>query len=164
MPLAPIIRQLQTLNDEIAAIDRAIIGLAKTDGTARRLTSVPGIGPITPPRLLQASRMFASSRARGSSQRSSDWRRDRTRPGAKSALGACQKWGIVISEGCWSSAPTPSSSTEGPPHQDGLRTWAAKLMETKPFKRVAVATANKPARIAFALMRDGSIYGDVVAC
>ena len=43
-------------------------------------------------------------------------------------------------------------------HQDGL-TWAAKLMETKPFKLVAVAIANKLARIAFALMRDGSIYG-----
>jgi transposase len=50
------------------------------------------------------------------------------------------------------------------PHQDGLRTWTAKLMDTKLFKLVAVATANKLARIAFALMRDGSIYGDVVAC
>jgi transposase len=45
--LAPVIRQLQTLNDEIAASDRAIMGLAKTDETARRLMSVPGIGPIT---------------------------------------------------------------------------------------------------------------------
>jgi transposase len=47
-------------------------------------------------------------------------------------------------------------------HQDGLRTWAAKLMETKPFKLVAVAVANKLARIAFAVMRDGSIYGTAV--
>ncbi len=45
--LAPIVRQLQTLNDEIAASDRAIMGLAKTNETARRLMSVPGIGPIT---------------------------------------------------------------------------------------------------------------------
>ena len=37
--------------------------------------------------------------------------------------------------------------------------WAAKLMETKPFKLVAVAIANKLARVAFGLMRDGSIYG-----
>ena len=47
-------------------------------------------------------------------------------------------------------------------HEDGLRAWAAKLMETKPFKLVAVAIANKLARIAFAVMRDGSIYGDAV--
>jgi transposase len=28
-------------------------------------------------------------------------------------------------------------------HQDGLRVWAAKLMETKLFKLVAVAMANR---------------------
>ena len=45
--LAPIIRELQALNDEIAVSDRAIIELVKTDANARRLMSVPGIGPIT---------------------------------------------------------------------------------------------------------------------
>lgn len=33
-------------------------------------------------------------------------------------------------------------------HTDPLRCWAQKLMETKPFKLVAVAIANKLARIA----------------
>ena len=37
-------------------------------------------------------------------------------------------------------------------HDDALRTWACKLMGTKPFKLVAVALANKMARIAFALL------------
>src|ERR1700678_1876130 len=43
-------------------------------------------------------------------------------------------------------------------HDDALRTWACKLMETKPFKLVAVALANKLARIAFAVMRDQTPY------
>ena len=43
-------------------------------------------------------------------------------------------------------------------HADALRTWACKLMETKPFKLVAVALANKMARIAFAIMRGRTIY------
>ena len=43
--LAPIVRQLQTLNDEIAASDRAIMGLAKTNETAKRLMSVPESAP-----------------------------------------------------------------------------------------------------------------------
>jgi transposase len=47
-------------------------------------------------------------------------------------------------------------------HQGGLRAWAEKLMETKPFKLVAVAVANKLARTAFAVMRDGSIYASAV--
>ena len=34
-----------------------------------------------------------------------------------------------------------------------LRSWAKELMQTKPFKRVAVALANKMARIAFAIIR-----------
>jgi hypothetical protein len=39
------------------------------------------------------------------------------------------------------------------PHDDALRSWAKKLMQSKPFKLVAVALANKMARIAFAIMR-----------
>ena len=45
--LAPIIRQFQALNDEIAVSDRPIIELVKTNANARRLMSVPGIGPVT---------------------------------------------------------------------------------------------------------------------
>jgi len=41
---------------------------------------------------------------------------------------------------------------------DALRLWTCKLMQTKPFKLVAVALANKLARIAFALTRSQSTY------
>ena len=44
------------------------------------------------------------------------------------------------------------------PHEDALRSWAKKLMQTKPFKLVAVALANKMARIAFAIMRGRTTY------
>lgn len=47
--------------------------------------------------------------------------------------------------------------------RDALRRWADRLMETKPFKLVAVATANKLARIAFALMCDDARYADTPA-
>ena len=43
-------------------------------------------------------------------------------------------------------------------HVDALTHWACKLMQTKPFKRVAVALSNKLARIAFAIMRSQSTY------
>jgi hypothetical protein len=36
------------------------------------------------------------------------------------------------------------------PHDDALRSFAKKLIQSKPFKLVAVALANKMARIAFA--------------
>jgi len=46
---------------------------------------------------------------------------------------------------------------------DALRSWADRLMGTKPFKLVAVATANKLARIVFALMRDKAHYAGTPA-
>ena len=44
------------------------------------------------------------------------------------------------------------------PHTDPLRMWAKTLMEKKPFKLVAVALANKMARIAFAILRSKTVY------
>ena len=49
------------------------------------------------------------------------------------------------------------------PHTDPLRVWAKKLIEKKPFKLVAVALANKMARIAFAVMRDKMTYRETPA-
>ena len=49
------------------------------------------------------------------------------------------------------------------PHEDALRSWAKKLMQTKPFKLVAVALANKMARIAFAILRGKTVYREIPA-
>jgi transposase len=42
-----------------------------------------------------------------------------------------------------------------------LRPWANKLIETKPFTLVAVALANKRARIAFAILRRTTAYREM---
>ncbi len=41
--------------------------------------------------------------------------------------------------------------------------WAKKLIEKKPFKLVAVALANKMARIAFAILRGKTVYREIPA-
>jgi transposase len=43
-------------------------------------------------------------------------------------------------------------------HNDALRTWAKALLVTKPFKLVAVAIANKMARIVFAMLTQANDY------
>jgi transposase len=48
-------------------------------------------------------------------------------------------------------------------HADPLRMWAKKLVDRKPFKLVAVALANKMARIAFAIMRGATVYREIPA-
>lgn len=47
--------------------------------------------------------------------------------------------------------------------EDALRTWASRLLDAKPFRVVAIAVANKLARIAFTLMRSGSRYRGAAA-
>ena len=49
------------------------------------------------------------------------------------------------------------------PHTNSLRMWAKKLIEKKPFKLVAVALANKMARIAFAILRSKTVYREIPA-
>jgi transposase len=39
--------------------------------------------------------------------------------------------------------------------------WAKRLIEKKPFKLVAVALANKMARIAFAILRSKTVYREL---
>jgi transposase len=46
------------------------------------------------------------------------------------------------------------------PHTDPLRMWAKKLIDRK---LVAVALANKMARIAFAIMRGATVYREISA-
>ena len=43
-------------------------------------------------------------------------------------------------------------------HKPEKYPWPAKLLERKPFKVVAVALANKMARIAWALLAKGDTY------
>lgn len=45
--LLPVVRRLNELDHEIGQSDQAILALARADDTARRLMSVPGIGPVT---------------------------------------------------------------------------------------------------------------------
>ena len=45
--LAPLVRQLDRLDEEIGLADDAVKAMAKADDTARRLMSIPGIGPVT---------------------------------------------------------------------------------------------------------------------
>jgi transposase len=44
--LAELVHQLHRLDEAIARLDRTIVKMVRTDETARRLMSIPGIGPI----------------------------------------------------------------------------------------------------------------------
>jgi len=155
--LRPLVRQLDCLDKEIALADKQIRAMAKADEVARRLMSVPGIGPVIAsaiaasvqdPSAFASGRAFAASLGLTPKQNSS---------GGKERLGRISKMGnrylrklLVVG--------AHAVLFNRKRHSDALRTWACKLMETKPFKLVAVALANKLARIAFAVIRDKKDY------
>lgn len=160
--LLPLVRRLNELDQEIAQSDQAILALAKADETARRLMTVPGIGPVTASALAASIQDISAFSGPcefvaflGLTPRQSS-------SGGKERLGRVSKMGnrylrklLVVSAHAVLFHRKRCS--------DALRRWADRLMETKPFKLVAVATANKIARIVFALMRDEARYAGTPA-
>jgi transposase len=49
------------------------------------------------------------------------------------------------------------------PHTDPLRMGAKKLIQKKTFKLVAIALANRMARIAFGILRGKTVYREIPA-
>lgn len=108
--LLPLVRRLNEPDQEIAQSDQAIPALAKADETARRLMSVPGIGPVTASALaasirdisaFSGPREFAALLGLTPRQSSS---------GGKERRGAFPRWATDTCARCSSLALTQSSS------------------------------------------------------
>ena len=155
--LLPMVTQIEHLDSAIKEIDGGIAAQAKADPVANRLMTIPGIGPVTAsalvatvgdPASFSGPREFAAFLGLVPRQNSS---------GGKAKLGRITKMGngylrklLVVG--------AHAVLVHQAKHSDPLRNWARKLLETKPFKLVAVACANKLARMAFALMSQNTRY------
>lgn len=155
--LLPLVEQIAHLDAAIGDIDRDIAAAARADPVASRLMTIPGIGPVTAsalvatiedPASFSGPREFAAFLGLVPRQHSS---------GGKARLGRITRMGnaylrklLVVG--------AHAVLVHQARHDDPLRRWARHLLATKPFKLVAVATANKLARMAFALMQQGTRY------
>jgi transposase len=161
--LAPLVRQIEAIDAEIAAIDEEIKALVEADETARRLMTIPGVGPITASAIVatvQEISAFANGREfaafLGLTPRQSS-------TGGKERLGRITKMGdrylrkLLVVGAC-------ATLCHRKGHNDALRAWASSLLARKTvkykFKLTAVALANKVARIVFALMTRGGEYNE----
>ena len=169
--LAPLVRQIDAIDGELAAIDDEIKALVKADETARRLMSIPGIGPITASAIVatvQDMGAFASGRefaaflgltprqnASGGKERLG--RITPAKPSVLLGMGDRYLRKLLVVGAC-----ATLSHRKG--HHDALRVWADQLLARKEvrykFKLAAVALANKVARIVFVLMTRGGEYNE----
>ena len=145
------------LQDEIAELDREIAARAKSDDVARRLMTVPGIGPLIataiealapPPETFRSGRDFAAWIGLTPVQRST---------GGKERLGRTSRMGertlrrlLIIA----ASGVVRWAKRKGVP----AGSWLGRMLARKPPMLVIVALANKNARIAWALIAKGGVY------
>lgn len=153
---------LEVLNSKIAELDKEIARRAREDVIARRLMTIPGVGPITataitalapPAETFTKGRDFAAWLGLAPRQLSS---------GGKQKLGSITKMGertlrrlLII--GC--SAVVLQASKRGAP----AGSWLEQMMARKPRMLVTVALANKTARIIWALLVKQEEYKAPVA-
>ena len=147
----------QALAASIETIEREIVVHARHDQSARRLATVPGIGPITAPlivatvadfSLFKSARHFAAWLGLVPRQHST---------GGKTRLGRITKTGnreirklLVLG--------ATSMVHRAPNWNSVAGVWTRGLLQRRPVRLVTVALANKMARIAWALMTRNEIY------
>jgi transposase len=148
---------LAGLDDRIADLDKEIAKRAREDEVARRLMTIPGIGPIAataivalapPVETFTKGRDFAAWLGLAPLQHST---------GGRQKLGRISKMGertirrLLIIGG---SSVVRQAAVRGAP----AGSWLERMLARKPRMLVAVALANKMARTAWALMTKSEDY------
>jgi error-prone DNA polymerase len=141
----------------VEALEAGIVAHARQDDTARRLATIPGVGPITASLIaatvgdigaFESARHFAAWLGLVPRQRST---------GGRTRLGRITKTGnreirrlLVLGATSMVYRAEHWSSAAG--------AWTRGLLERRPVRLVTVALANKMARIAWALMTRKEVY------
>lgn len=156
MALLEIAEQIEMLTTRIEKLDRKIVATVKADEAARRLTSIPGVGPIiavTVQSTIHDPAAFKTGRDLsawiGITPRSNS-------SGGKERLGRISKQGnkqlrTLLIVGATSIL---KQARRGVP----MPKWVIGLMARRPYKVAAVALANKIARTIWALLVKGGTY------
>lgn len=152
-----LIRHLDALHEQIAELDQQLRERVRASEAARRLTTIPGIGPICAaaimalapaPETFAKGRDFAAWLGLTPRQHST---------GGKARLGAVSRMGqrdlrrlLIIG----AMSVIRWAARRGAP----AGSWLARMLAKKPRLLVATALANKMARIAWALLARGEVY------
>ena len=170
--LKVLVATLAQLEAEIGKLDTEIARRAKDNELARRLMTVPGIGPLIataiatlapPPETFGKARDFAASCWKHAFSVTLRLTPRQHSTGGKQRLGATTKMGerslrrllIIGANSVIIRRQTHAAARPG--------TWLGEMLSRKPPMLVRVALANKMARIVWALMARGGISRPSVA-
>ena len=154
--LAIMAQSLQALQAQIELLDRDIANRAKADPVAKRLMTIPGIGPVI------ATALVALAPAASTFHRRRDFAAwlglvpRQHSSGGKERLGRTTKMGerslrlLILG--------ASSATKVAARHPDNAGAWLGGMLARKPRMLVTVALANKMGRIVWALMAHGGSY------
>jgi transposase len=155
--ITPLLVVLETLNQQVAAADRALEDVVRDDPRVRRLETTPGVGPIIAATFVAA--VDRAERFAGPHQLEAYLGlvpREYS-SGERQARGRITKAGntrlrYLLIEGAW------SILNHHQPETAALRAWATRIAARRGKPRAVVALARRLAGILFAMMRDDTVF------
>ncbi len=148
--------QLGDLQVRIGELEKELKTWARDNAVVKRLRTIPGVGiltasalaaSVTDPHQFTSGRQFAAWLGLTPRANSS---------GGKARMGRISKMGDSYLRRLLVNGMTAQSQSVR--RNPGSDAWATKLLREKPAKLVAVAMANKAARIAWVVMTRDEIY------
>jgi error-prone DNA polymerase len=156
--LALLHEQLQMTAERITMLEEQIVAHARQDARAKRLATIPGVGPITASLIVatvgdnisafKSARRFAAWLGLVPQQRST---------GGKPRLGRITKAGNAEIRRLLVLGAT-SMVGRAPSWNSAAGLWVRGVLVRRPVRLATVALANKMARIAWALLTRNEVY------
>jgi transposase len=150
-------RQIADLDSKIKEIDAKLTAMHKANEVSQRLATIPGVGPITAltlalavdPEAFESGRHFAAWAGLTPTEHST---------GGKQRMGGISRAGNERLRVLLVTGATSVIKAAMKPGSQQMTDWLQALLQRKPRKLVAVALANKMARMAWAIMSRGEVY------
>ena len=142
----------------MAEIDRELGELAREDPAARRLATIPGVGPITATALARRSATSAGSVPAAISQPIWASCPSSTASGGKERLGSDQPAGRRVSAQLLTHGARAVVRAWRAPDRTPAGDWIGRLLQRRPVNVAVAAQANRTARIVWALLAKAEDY------
>lgn len=161
-----LVEEIRLLEARTAQLERELTVLARRSPACTTLLTIPGVGLLTATAMVAATsgsvshfrdaRHFASWFGLTPRERSS---------GNTRVLGRISKRGdrylrMLLTHGARSVLHAAARAKLAGKQIDGLRQWALDVQGRANHNKAACALANKLARICYATLRDGQLYGE----
>lgn len=155
--LLPLRSVIEVLDDELAAADEQFVTLAEEDPVAKRLMTLPSIGPITATAFMAA--LDDVARFDGAAQVTSylglvprEYSSGEHQHRGRIVRSAHPHVQSLLVQAAWRMSRSSDAKTAG------LRAWADAITRRRGKKVAMVALARRLARILFAMWRDQTEY------